>query len=353
MAGQEPGWSFYLLTNEPFNAELENNLHKFQNVHVIVRPLPIFRSVSSLWYLLKAGQVVREVKADLFWGPAFLLPPGLPRHMKKLVTVHDMVYKVFPSTMSFGNKLFFRLLHDYSIRSADMIWTNSAYTQQSLEQFFPEWRPERVYTGFFINTDIFRPLELQETEVRSLKQKYAITDKTILFVGTLEPRKNLSFLLSLMPTLVSKGYRLLIIGAKGWGSHQTGTDPALLEQLADSVRFGGFVPTEELVKIYNMAALYLSTSKNEGFGMPQLEAMACGCPVISPHNSAMIEVVEGVGETVKGWGKDDWLKTIERVNQNRAMYAQAGLERVKQYNKRAVVASMLAYVKNGMMPARI
>lgn len=108
--------------------------------------------------------------------------------------------------------------------------------------------------------------------------------------------------------------------------------------------FAGFLSTEELIKIYNMASVYVSTSSNEGFGMPQLEAMACGCPVVSPHNSAMIEVVEGAGETVKTWEKQDWLEKINQVYQNRDFYINAGFKRVMEYKKELVVKRLTHYI---------
>lgn len=259
-----------------------------------------------------------------------------------------MVYKEHGKTMSVLNKLFFDLLHDKSLNKADILWSNSLYTKEGIQKYFPERKCKEIFVGFFINTDLFRPIQVTAVEKNALLAKYKIKNKFILFVGTLEPRKNLEFLLSLMPELAAEGYYLLVVGAKGWGKSNI---KSILEKEhfpQDNVVFPGFITTDELIKIFNIASVFVSTSLNEGFGMPQLEAMACGCPVISPHNSAMIEVVEGAGETVKTWIPKDWVEKINKVNNNRSIYIQKGFERVKEYQKEKIMNQFIDYVNNQM-----
>ena len=185
---------------------------------------------------------------------------------------------------------------------------------------------------------------MKAEEKQALLQKYKLGEKFLLFVGTLEPRKNLHFLLSLMPALAQQGYSLLVIGAKGWGDTHVKNIVEARGYPLDRVCFAGFVETDELVKLFNMAAVYVSTSRNEGFGMPQLEAMACGCPVVSPHNSAMIEVVEGAGETVKSWEEKDWVSMIMKVDENRQHYIGRGLQRVEEYKREFVIKNLIEYI---------
>ena len=101
---------------------------------------------------------------------------------------------------------------------------------------------------------------------------------------------------------------------------------------------------EDLVRLYQQVALFVSTSLNEGFGLPQLEAMCCGCPVISPHNSAMIEIVEGAGETVKGWNHQQWIDTIERVVTHREEYIRRSYQRAEQFQWDEIVARLVKYI---------
>ncbi|MDQ4141049.1 MAG: glycosyltransferase family 4 protein [Bacteroidota bacterium] len=343
-----PSWQLYLLANDLFNEELREKLIIRQNIQIIITPLKVLPNLAIFWYFVKVGSILKKIKPDVFWAPAFLIPPFIPAHIKTLVTVHDTVYKEHKETMSLANRLYFKLLHDQSINKADMLWFNSLYTQSRINQYFPYRKCKKEYVGFFIDNEIFKPVQVTPEEKQSIFQKYNLRDKFLLFVGSLEPRKNLQFLLTLMPKLATKGYKLLVVGAKGWGK----TD---IKKIVESegfpreeVIFAGFISTEELVKIFNLASIYVSTSKNEGFGMPQLEAMACGCPVVSPHNSAMMEVVAGAGETVQGWNEQDWIDTIDKVYENRVKYIQAGFKRVEEYKREFVIGKLTEYIKGNL-----
>lgn len=345
MARQNPDWQLYLLSNERFHPELQAALEEHDNVQTIISPLPFLNKVSFFWFLFKIQGLLDQIKPDIFWAPAFLLPPFISGNIKTLVTVHDMVFKEYKETMSGANKLFFQLLHDKSLNKADMLWCNSHYTKAGIEKYFPNRKCRNVFTGFFINTQVFKRNPISKIEREYIYQKFNLNDKFLLFVGTREPRKNLEFLLSLMPALAAQGYYLLVIGAKGWGDSEIKTminSPGFPRK---QVVFAGFLTSVELVKLYNLASVYVSTSWNEGFGMPQLEAMACGCPVVSPHNSAMIEVVEGAGETVKTWEEQEWISAINKVFNNREEYIKTGLQRVKDYQTEKVIKNLTYYLE--------
>jgi glycosyltransferase involved in cell wall biosynthesis len=275
-------------------------------------------------------------------APAVLLPPVLPAGIRSLVVVHDMVYKQFPETMSASNRLLSWLLHDYSIRTADLLWAVSQYTRAEIAQAFPERKCRDIFVGSAVDKAVFRQLALADAEKQELLRRLSLDEKFILFVGTLEPRKNLHFLLSLMPELARHGFSLLIVGAKGWGDTRISAVAQAPGFPKDKVVFSGYLTTEELVKVYNLAAVYVSTALNEGFGLPQLEAMCCGCPVVTAHNSAMIEVVEGAGRTVAAWEEAEWTGAILEVYANREQYAARGLQRARQYDWHEVTGRLLA-----------
>jgi glycosyltransferase involved in cell wall biosynthesis len=350
LAVQNPDLRIYLLTNEEFHDEFKNKFSWSNNINIIIRPLLVLNNISFLWLLFKTRSILKEIKPDLFWAPGFLLPPFIPQEIKTLVTVHDMVFKEHKETMSRVNRLFFQLLHDKSLNKADLLWSNSYYTKQGIYKYFPVRRCQEIFVGFFINRTLFKQVSISGGERDNLFSKLGIRrkDKLLLFVGTLEPRKNLKFLLSLMPVLASQGYTLLVVGAKGWGRSD-------IKDIIDSqgfphnhVIFAGYLTSDELVKLYNLASMYVSSSLNEGFGMPQLEAMACGCPVVSPYNSAMIEVVDGAGKTVKTWDHQDWVDTINLVYNNRAKYINAGFKRIQEYEISFVINNLINYINRHM-----
>lgn len=343
LAGQQKDWQIILLSNEPFDNEVNQRLHRFDHVAVIISPLPILKSIAILWYMVKLPWMLKRLDVNLFFTPIPNLPIWLPNHVQTLVEVNDMVYKYYSKTMSWGNWGINLFLHDRSIRKADFIWAISEYTRQEIEKLYPLRKSKEILVGVSVDKQIFRPEQLTETEKIRLRETYAISDSTLLFVGTLEPRKNLQFLISLMPELALLGFTLLIIGANGWGNALGNLTPEIREK----VKFSGFVPNEDLVRIYQLVSVFVSTSLNEGFGLPQLEAMCCGCPVVSAHNSAMIEVVEGAGETVKGWEAGDWISTIKKVANNREYYITRGYQRASTYEWSKIISQAVHYLQPG------
>ncbi|QMU28957.1 glycosyltransferase family 4 protein [Adhaeribacter radiodurans] len=339
-------WEFFLLSNEEFHPEIAKQIIYRDNIKVIIAPLLLFKNVSFLWLVTKANFIVNKIKPDLYWSPAFLLPPFLSNKIQTLVTVHDVVNKEFKSTMSLIGRIYAHLLQDYSINKADKLWANSYYTTSAIMKYYKTRRSKDIFTGFFINKTLFKPITISDQEKSALLNQYNVNSNFILFVGTLEPRKNLEFLLNLMPSIKHLEVKLLVVGAKGWGKTKISSIVESTNYPSEKVVFSGFVPSEDLIMLYNLASIFISTSLNEGFGMPQLEAMACGCPVIAPHNSAMIEVVEGAGETVRSWEVNDWVNAITKVLINREEYRIKGLERSKQYEAEFVLKQLFSYINN-------
>ena len=335
-------WTIYLLSNEDFNHEVKARLiHPDNVISMVSSPWP-FNRIAILWYVLKLPFLIRILQPDIFYSPIPNLPPWLPKKVRTFITIHDMVYKHLPKTMSATNWWINFFLHDRSIRQADLLWAVSEYTKREINFFFPSRRSDSILVGSSVDKSVFHPTIVPKEKKEQLLARYDLQEKFILFVGTQEPRKNISFLISLAPALVQHGYSLLIVGTQGWGNEPLQPENSVGESA--HIRFSGFIPNEELAQLYRLAAVYVSTALNEGFGLPQLEAMCCGCPVVSPHNSAMIEVVEGAGETVQGWNVEEWIAVILQVATNREYYASRGFERAKIYNWESVISKMTKYV---------
>ena len=130
----------------------------------------------------------------------------------------------------------------------------------------------------------------------NLKRRYNIDSQFILYVGNVESRKNVSLLIKSIYKLKKQGikHKLVIIGARGFGFKQI-NELVIELKLSDEVIFTGYIPDEDLVKFYNAADLFVFPSLYEGFGLPPLEAMACGCPVIVSNTSSLPEVVGNAG----------------------------------------------------------
>ena len=139
-----------------------------------------------------------------------------------------------------------------------------------------------------IDHDLYKGLS--SPELASLRTAYALPERFILFVGSIEPRKNLKKLLLAYRDLdphLRKNFKLLLAGFKGWENEEI---MALIAELEKDVRYLGYVPAEELGRLYNLASLFVYPSLYEGFGLPPLEAMACGCPVVVSQAASLPEV---------------------------------------------------------------
>jgi len=299
------------------------------------------RLPNLLWLLIMIPILARRWKADVYYSPVPCLPFFLPRCVKKIIVVHDVVNIEFKKTMKWTNVLANKLFFNRSIRKADIIWTNSLYTQNKVRHYFPKRQCENIFTGASINRSVYQSTALSEVEKTAILQKYHIQQPFILFVGSLEPRKNLTFLLSLMPELYRrKKIQLVVVGGRGWKNSPIHDIVEANDYPRESTVFCGFVPNEDLVKLYHLAACFVSASLNEGFGMPQLEALLCGCPIVTAHNSAMIEVAEGKGgaTTVEGYDQETWIDTIIHVAEKRP---QVNMDQLAEYDWELILKNFL------------
>ena len=332
ISAQKPSWLLYLLVNRDLHREAQSRIKKGGNVIIVKDPLRILGGIGILWYVVKIYFILKQLKPDYFWTPANVLPPMVPRGIRAIVTVQDLVSKQYANTMMLVDRFYYGILFDKSVNNAEILWTLSNYTKNELERNYPNRKCRDILVGECIDKELFHKENISTQEKREILQRLRISKKFILFVGTIEPRKNLKFLISLMPELAKDGFSLLIVGAKGWGN--SGIDEILNSKYfpRDRVVFSGFLNTEELVKIYNTASLLVLPSINEGFGLPALEAMCCGCPVVAADNSGLREVVENGGLLISGWDRKNWIDGIRGVYEKRDMFVKSGLEKACEYN---------------------
>lgn len=242
----------------------------------------------TLWMFSKGRQMVIEDKIDVFWAPWPFLPPFLP--MKKIVTVHDFVWKLFPETMHPLQWGLYNIMASAGIFSADAVFVVSESTSKDLKRFYPG--AKNVHLTYNAVNSGFRRLNRMDA-ADHVRKKFGIRSKYILNVGTLEPRKNLDKLLRalvLMPKDLLGDLCLVIVGGRGWKESRIFH---LYNQLGlqDKVIFLGYVDDQDLPWLYNAAEFFVFPSFYEGFGIPPLEAMACGCASIVSDRPALPEVV--------------------------------------------------------------
>ena len=340
-----PDWELVVALPQPVHSTIKGlPMGKFK---IIVAPLwGCSKLPRFLWYQLKFPFLAKKENVDLIWGVNVELPLIHFNKIKRLITVHDVVWKEFPDTMIKSAKYVNIPFLDRSIINADFIICNSLYTKQKVKEYFPQRKCIKIEHGDSYGNQ-FRRLKIDPTLKKEIVSHFRLTDDFLLFVGSLEPRKNLSFLLSLMPDIYGiTGLKLLVVGGSGWKNSNIFKIVHNNQSIRESVVFADYVSFDKLVELYNVAICYISTSLNEGFGMSQLEAMACGCPVISPHNSAMIEVVEGRGITIEGWNRAEWINKIVQVVKNKKYREQFLQPDLTDYNWSVIIKRYDNFIKN-------
>lgn len=297
-----------------------------------------------VWFFFKFPSLINKTKADFLWNPAVWSLFGVNKKIKKIVSVNDFVSRDYKNTMRFFNRIISNFIENYSIKKADYLWCISEYTKKQLELYYPKRKCKEIFVG--CAPDPFVKKIDEKFLVLRTKSELNLPSEYMLFVGSLEPRKNLKFLLQVFKEYSKRTQRinLVIVGARGWGK----TDIAEIINSEgypkERVLFTGFVSEEQLRDLYNLTTLYISTSLNEGFGLPQVEAMNCEVPVISPHNSAMIEVVNGAGITVDSWNIEDWISAIDSAINNSTEIIRKQNERKKNYQWENIIPRFYDYL---------
>jgi glycosyltransferase involved in cell wall biosynthesis len=246
--------------------------------HYRIDPLPMARRMKPVvWVKLRAGMLARGDKLDLFWGGTHFLPQFLPRSVRTVLTVHDLVYLLFPETMTGPHRYAHQWFFSRDFRRATRIVANSHGTSDRLQVAFQRPADAVVTPGVSESWQGSAAAEVDRTIA-----KLGVAPKFLLAVSTIEPRKNYRTLVNAFVSLRRSGqlpgYELVIVGGAGW---MCDADLQLIKaSAADGVRWLGFVEDADLRCLYSGTRLYICPSHYEGFGIPALEAVTCGAPAL-------------------------------------------------------------------------
>lgn len=251
------------------------------------------RALHLLWGQAVLPLQVRRDRPDVFWGPAHRLPLGLPQEIFGCLTIHDLVWRYAGETMAPASRLVERVLMPPALKRADAIVAVSEHTKIDITHTFPELKAPvtRIYPGVSARPGGHGPDYLA---------KWDISRPYMLFVGTLEPRKNLGRLLQAYSTLrpeVAKQADLVVAGGRGWGDVDLEKTITALG-LQGKVHLTGYVDERELSTLYENALFLTMPSLYEGFGLPLVEAMQYGLPALTANLSSMPEVAHGASVLV-------------------------------------------------------
>lgn len=271
----KPDWQFYVFLNQYCELPLQRS-----NLKEVIIPQNI-TFVWDQWLLLKE---IKKLKLDLFYSPYYKFP--VLTDIPTVTTIFDVIYLIVePYKYYFKNDFFIKNFIKMTSNKVKKIITCSYFSKRELMKLL-KIREDKIVVVHLSVDEKFSPQPLKKIE--EFRQKYKIDFKFILYVGNSNPHKNLKRLIEAynsLPRQTKGEYALLLVGVKRHdiNSFLKNTDRIFILE---------FIPDEDLPTLYSAAEIFVFPSLCEGFGYPPLEAMACGCPVVSSGVSSMPEILE-------------------------------------------------------------
>ncbi len=309
------------------------------HLHLCSIPMP------RLWTHARLAWEMVTRPPDLLFVPAHVLPWAHPR--RSVVTVCDLGYLYYPQAHPLSRRLYLHWGTLYSARSATLVIAISEATRQDLIERY-RIPPEKVRVVHLAADSSFHP-DIEPERMQQVQARYTLQRPYFLFVGTVHPRKNLAGLLQAFQRVVAQHsgeVELLIAGKPGWQGE------ALLRQASGlPVRALGYVPGTDLPPLMAGALALTFPSFFEGFGLPVLEAMACGTPVIAARASSLPEVVGDAGLLAGPHDSEEWAEAMLRVAEDTALrdvLRQRGLERAGRFSWQRCARETMAVIEEAI-----
>jgi glycosyltransferase involved in cell wall biosynthesis len=248
--------------------------------------------------------------ADVYHFPNFILPPMQRGRM--VVSIHDVAFLKFPEMAEEKNLRYLRGRIQDTVRRADAILTLSDASANDIRHFFPD-AAGRVYPVHLAAGPEFRPAP--DAAVAAVRRRLGLERPYLLSVSTIEPRKNLPFMMDVFDRLEGFDGDLVIAGMPGWKCEPVFERMRTARRTA-RIRYVRYVDDASLPALYTGASAFLCTSHYEGFGLPPIEAMACGTPVVSSACGSLGEVLGQGACVLDGFELDAWVQAVDGILQD-------------------------------------
>ena len=294
------------------------------------------------WMQLVAPGMLDELDIDVAHFTNSVVPLASP--IPTIVTIHDMSLTLFPRYHPVRRLLLNRPLAGLAARRVDAIITVSHSARRDILRLH-NVAPERVRVVHEAAAPAFQPIT-DRARLDAVRHRYELPDRFILYVGTIEPRKNLPRLIEAFAERRRSGdlpHALVCVGRYGWRARDV---RATVERLGleRAIRFTGYAPYADLPAIYNLAEFFVFPSLHEGFGLPVIEAMACGVPVIVGRNSSLVEIAGDAAEMADALSVEalgDALVRLARDRDGHEARGRRSLERARAFSWRRAARETL------------
>lgn len=350
---QMGGISQYVLYLIQALAEIDSDNHytvfQSRKDHRVYAPKVSHFDTGRLWtpchhrwerWALAAELMPRRL--DVWHSPDFI-PPSLPGP-RRIITVHDLNFLYYPQYLTLESRRYYVDGIEWAVETADHILADSEHTRQDLISRLGT-PATKVTTAYLAANPLYRQ-PVSGAEVQETLTAYGLHPGFVLFVGTLEPRKNVPTLLQAFARMRARhgvGVPLVLVGGKGWLYDEIFATIGRLK-LSDWVHHLSGVPDQKLAHLYHAAGVLALPSYYEGFGLPPLEAMHCGCPVVVSNRASLPEIVGAAGplldpDDVEGWAES--LAHVLQDEQRQAKMIAAGHEQASRFSWQTTAAATL------------
>ncbi|MCX7698060.1 MAG: glycosyltransferase family 4 protein, partial [Candidatus Goldbacteria bacterium] len=271
--------TYILFTPKINHHNVANEILKNKNFKIIEYK-GCFSKYRRLW-LQNPGLIYKIIneKVDIFWGGGEYIPLLLPKKIRCVVSIHDVVYVLFPDTIKFTDRVLYHTLFPLCVRKSDAIITVSNTSKEEIIAYLKPEKPIFVaYNGIY--------LDRYTSNIKNMKENF------ILFVGTIQPRKNLINMIKAFELIAKEvDCSLVIVGASGWKNSDIKKLIDVMDpKITEKIQFMGYVDNDALIELYTKAQVFVAPSLHEGFGLIILEALASGTPVVTSIRGAIPEV---------------------------------------------------------------
>lgn len=317
-----PEHEFFFIFDRPFSNEFifEKNV-----TPIVLGPPTRHPILWYIWFELRLPKLLKKLNIDLFLSPDGFL--SLASKIPSVAVIHDINFEHHPKDLKFSHSKFYRIFFKKYAHKANRIVTVSNYSKLDISKTYDVNKAKIDVSLNGVNS-LFHPIELSEQI--NIQKQYSQGKEYFLFVGALHPRKNIKRLLvafDLFKTETNSKNKLLIVGAKMWWNREL---KEAFENLThkDEVFFTGRKSLPELKLLYASAQAFCFVPYFEGFGIPILEAMRCGCPVITSNCTAMPEVAGEAAILVDPFNIEDIKNAmiiVEKDNDLRVKLSKKGL----------------------------
>jgi glycosyltransferase involved in cell wall biosynthesis len=347
---------YFLFYNCKKNIDTDIRIWEQSNVHYINTSWPnkIFNFSQKLFSYPKIDNVIIKNnnidKLDVFYSPNINFA-SLDKNTKQILTIHDLSFEMYPQYYSLKRRAWHKLIDvKKQCQKAELILTPSYNTKRDVIKYFQidNNKIDVLYPGL---SSKFQNMNNQKIDDEKTREKYNLPNKYILYLGTIEPRKNIAGLIKAYEQISSSlttEHSLVIAGSSGWKNKDI-YQKVKNSKYKNRIKFIGYVAEEDKPNLYSLASIFVYTSFYEGFGFPILEAMSCQTPVITSNRSSLPEISEQAAYLINPNRENELANAIKIMIENnrlREYYINNGLEQIKKFNWQKTAEKFLKTISN-------